>query len=806
MARRQMVGWRPGTPSVCMGPAVRAGSLSAGAMRAVAGLLLAGVLWPLPAHAHAVLDRALPAPGGSVGTPPAEAVLVFSEPIDARFSAVVVRDARGAQVSGPAHAGDDGKTLIAPLQPLPTGIFTVRWRVLSAVDGHVTSGVYAFGVGETPTPDSGAAQPRPELDRVLARWLALAAALVLAGAVYARLLVFEPAARTLASPVGDLLRARLRAVTRAAGGGVAVVLAADLLHQAHVVAAQTGAGAAFLWDSRTGQAALLGIVAALATSVLAGRPRGPSAPSPGGLPSVAPSRGGLPPVQASSGGSPPVAPSPGGLPSGGLASGVFSLQAGPRLHAPRFRGREVLTAATASLVLLTFTLTAHAPPAGPLAVAADWLHLAGAAAWLGGLAALVLAVRGLDDAVRADLARVVVRPVSRLAAAGLLVTAGTGLYAAWLQVPALRALVTTTYGLALHVKLLLLLPLLAFAAVNRFLLRPQLERHAHAGLARRFVRSVAGEVGVATAIVLAAGVLTTTPPARSPYGAGARTAVLLVGLAGETKVQLVVDPARPGRNRYEVTLDASRDSGQDARVLLRFVKLDEDLTPTAVVLSPAGGGRFEAQGGHLGAAGWWEVEVVLRRRGAPDVSTFFALDLGNGLPAQRDPEALRLLQEAREAPLGTWREWEQVTDGAGSLVITQYRLAPPDRLHLRSRYELAATGAAGQTEVVVIADQRYERRDGGPWVRTTLRQPVIAEGHRVYLKLAEHVALGREGRCDDEPCRVVLWTNPGGSPTFAAWIGQRTLRVHRLYMRAPAHYMTVRPSPPEAGVVITAPR
>ena len=805
---------------------MRARSLPARAMYAVAGLLLAGVLWPLPVRAHAVFDRALPAPGGSVGTPPAEAVLVFSEPIDARFSAVVVRDARGAQVSGPVHAGDDGKTLIVPLQPLPTGVFTVRWRVLSAVDGHVTSGVYAFGVGESPTSDSGAAQPRPELDRVVARWLALAAALVLAGAVYARLLVFEPAARTLASPVGDLLRTRLRATTRAAGGGLAVVLAADLLHQAHLVAAQTGAGAAFLWDSRTGQAAVLGIVAALATSVLAGRPRGPGAPSHGGLPSVAPSPGGLPSVQASSGGPPPVGPSPGGfpsvdpspgglppvgrssseLPSGGLTSGAFSRQARRRLHAPRPRAREVLTAATASVVLLTFTLTAHAPPAGPLAVAADWLHLAGAAAWLGGLAALVLAVRGLDDAVRADLARRVVRPVSRLAAAGLLVTAGTGLYAAWLQVPALRALVTTTYGLALHVKLLLLLPLLAFAAVNRFLLRPQLERHAHAGLARRFVRSVAGEVGVATAIVLAAGVLTTTPPARSTYGAGARTAALLVGLAGETKVQLVVDPARPGRNRYDVALDASLGSGQDARVLLRFVKLDEDLTPTAVVLSPAGGGRFEAQGDHLGVAGWWEVEVVLRRRGAPDVSTFFALDLGNGLPAQRDPEALRLLQEAREAPLGTWREWEQVTDGAGSLVITQYRLAPPDRLHLRSRYELAATGAAGQTEVVVIADQRYERRDGGPWVRTTLRQPVIAEGHRVYLKLAEHVALGREGRCDDEPCRVVLWTNPGGSPTFAAWIGQRTLRVHRLYMRAPAHYMTVRPSPPEAGVVITAPR
>ncbi|MDR7483547.1 MAG: copper resistance protein CopC [Armatimonadota bacterium] len=708
-------------------------------MPAVVAALAAGAAWPAPAVAHAVLERALPAPGSAIATPPDQVVLVFSEPIEPRFSAASVRDARGQSVSGPAQAGDDGRTLLLPLSELPTGIFTVRWRVLSAVDGHVTSGAHLFGVGESPAQGGAAAQPRPELDRVLARWLALAAGLVLAGAVAARLVVFEPAARRLAPPLADLLRARLRAVTRAAGTGVAVVLAVDLLHQVHLVAAQAAGSAAvaYVWASRAGQAALGGIAAALVAS----------------------------------------------------------------------RGAGPLAIAGAGGVLLAFTVTAHAPAAGPLAVAADWLHLAGVSAWLGGLAVLVFVVRRLDDAARTDVARAVVRSFSRLAAAGLLVTAGTGLYAAWLQVPALRALVTTTYGVALHVKVLLLIPLLAFAAVNRFLLRPQLERHAHAELARRFVRSASGEVSVAAIIVLAAGVLTTTPPAKNTYDAGVPTAALLVGLAGETRVRLIVAPARPGRNRYEVVLDGARpEAAGDLRVLLRLVKLDEDLTPTSVVLTPAAGGQFEGQGDHLAAAGWWEVEVVVRRRGLPDVSTFFPLVLGDGLVAQRDPEAMRLLQEAREAPLGAWREWEQVTDGAGSLVVTQYRLAPPDRLHLRSRYELAPTGATGQTEIVVIGDQRYERRDSGPWTRATLRQPVIAEGHRVYLKIAEHVAPGREGRCDDEPCRVVLWTNPGGSPAFAAWIGQRTLRVHRLYMRAPAHYMTVRPSPPGEMPAITAPR
>jgi hypothetical protein len=36
----------------------------------------------------------------------------------------------------------------------------------------------------------------------------------------------------------------------------------------------------------------------------------------------------------------------------------------------------------------------------------------------------------------------------------------------------------------------------------------------------------------------------------------------------------------------------------------------------------------------------------------------------------------------------------------------------------------------------------------------------------------------------------VLWESPDGLASFAAWVGDRTHRVYKLLMWAPAHFMT----------------
>src|SRR5688572_32015240 len=105
------------------------------------------VLACAPALAHANLVEASPPPGGEVSKPPERVELHFSEPVDAEFDPVVVRAAGGARVDGHDARVDpeDARVVLANLQKLPEGSYTVKWRVTS-IDGHVVEGRYDFAV------------------------------------------------------------------------------------------------------------------------------------------------------------------------------------------------------------------------------------------------------------------------------------------------------------------------------------------------------------------------------------------------------------------------------------------------------------------------------------------------------------------------------------------------------------------------------------------------------------------------------------------------------------------------------------
>lgn len=114
----------------------------------IAGLCLAATLAPLPALAHAHLDHSTPAAGASLTEAPNDVVLWFTEALEAKFSTVEVRDAKGVGVQvGPAR-GVRGNTaqLTVSLRPLAPGTYTVKWRVLS-VDTHRSQGEFTFRVG-----------------------------------------------------------------------------------------------------------------------------------------------------------------------------------------------------------------------------------------------------------------------------------------------------------------------------------------------------------------------------------------------------------------------------------------------------------------------------------------------------------------------------------------------------------------------------------------------------------------------------------------------------------------------------------
>ena len=114
-------------------------------------ILLAGFALALvcpPAHAHAMLEQAVPPVGSTVPSAPGELRLSFSEALEPRFCRIAVTDASGAPMNAGAIRTDpaDPSRLLVPVRALRPGTYGVSWHAVS-VDTHRTEGSYRFTVG-----------------------------------------------------------------------------------------------------------------------------------------------------------------------------------------------------------------------------------------------------------------------------------------------------------------------------------------------------------------------------------------------------------------------------------------------------------------------------------------------------------------------------------------------------------------------------------------------------------------------------------------------------------------------------------
>ncbi len=115
-------------------------------------VLGAALALPQAVAAHALLQSSVPAAGSTLAASPSAVTITFGEQPDARLSSIKVLDSSGRNVaSGPSTAVPGAPLqLTVPLPSLPDGVYTVSWRTVSAVDGHVAAGSFAFGVGVGP--------------------------------------------------------------------------------------------------------------------------------------------------------------------------------------------------------------------------------------------------------------------------------------------------------------------------------------------------------------------------------------------------------------------------------------------------------------------------------------------------------------------------------------------------------------------------------------------------------------------------------------------------------------------------------
>jgi methionine-rich copper-binding protein CopC len=130
-----------------------------------------------PARAHAYLLSADPPPGASLLESPQTVQFSFSEEIDPRWSTFALYDAQGQLLRELNFiTKEDGLDVAISLEPLPQGVYTIAWKVLSAIDGHITKGVYSFGVGASPSSGDLIETNAETLLRVLSRWCILSGA------------------------------------------------------------------------------------------------------------------------------------------------------------------------------------------------------------------------------------------------------------------------------------------------------------------------------------------------------------------------------------------------------------------------------------------------------------------------------------------------------------------------------------------------------------------------------------------------------------------------------------------------------
>ena len=127
---------------------------------AVLMLLVAALACPpVPAAAHARLLSSTPANGAAIPTMPPDIVLSFSEPVATGSARVSLST---TLTGSPPEVGDvvvDGANVRFAVGGARTDrqTVTVAWRVVSATDGHETTGLVIFSVGTGLPPRIGAA-------------------------------------------------------------------------------------------------------------------------------------------------------------------------------------------------------------------------------------------------------------------------------------------------------------------------------------------------------------------------------------------------------------------------------------------------------------------------------------------------------------------------------------------------------------------------------------------------------------------------------------------------------------------------
>ena len=481
---------------------------------------LALLLGIVPAvFAHAKLVRSQPSAKATLKEPPKTIELWFSEELESKFSTIVVTDESGKHVDkNDVSLAEGNKKLQITLEGLPPGNYIVDWKALST-DQHTMKGKFTFTVAALPTaaqttpspkgagtvgqptsvhsPDTAMKSESMEESgsswtQSVVRWFEYLAMMMLFGGFAFYLFVLKPAIRQAQGVTEtekyDAAGKGARCVVLFSGLSVCILIIASL--------AELVLQAATVYDKTILEALSPGLLGQVITQTGFGAAWRLEAWAIFGL----------------------------------LILVLYLFRRNNQQSTSEHAVLCWVGLIASAVLLIAPTWTGHAAAVAkeyPFAKTTDWLHLAAAGMWVGGLFHLAVTMpMTLSSLKPQDRLRVLHRVIplfTRLAVASTILIVLTGVYNSWMHVDGFGKLWSTSYGKTLSLKVLLVLPMLILGGVNTFVIHPRASRLIEientdsgrsAALDRNFSRSVRIEAWLGVAVLLVASILVFQQPAR----------------------------------------------------------------------------------------------------------------------------------------------------------------------------------------------------------------------------------------------------------------------------------------------------
>ncbi|MDI6024110.1 copper resistance protein CopC [Leucobacter sp. UT-8R-CII-1-4] len=543
-------------------------------LRTLAVLLLGGLLTltgAQAASAHAELLSTTPENGAVLDEAPAEAVLTFNESVQLIDGSIRLFPGDEDPLTLDAHVSNTSVIAALPAD-LADGAYALSYRVVSA-DGHPISGAITFTIGDTPqavatTPVVETATP-PSTQFAVSVLTALQYLTLL---IFAGLILFERLVLRSNTPPDRPSRNILRLTGIVAAAASLLLIPASALNVAGESLAAVVSPSAWwpgvFWAP---------VVAAIIVCV------------------------------------------------GLTGAAVLWTRQQDR------RGTRLLAALLPLLALAAPVLVGHTQLMEPraLIIAADLGHLLAGSFWTGGVLGLLLflaatrATTVREASTAPALAAKVVQKFSRLAIWSVVILAVSGTVMGVLIVGSFDALITTSYGLTLLLKIGIVIPVIAIAVYNRTRLLPRITSRPTARMQwQTLTRTLSYEAALLIAVLLLTGFLTNLSPTHEHHDtSSASTAATAQTVTIDADAQGLalrgeLEPALTGENEITFTLEYDGESVAPDEVTLRTTQAEHDLGPfeTTAELDPATG-EYSAEL-NMPVAGEWELQVLAR------VSTF----------------------------------------------------------------------------------------------------------------------------------------------------------------------------------------